>query len=179
MTGMRAETAASEAAVALTDERAAEGSAIRLVRAAFEAFDKRELSTLIELTDPEIELFAPTAALANEGRCYRGHSGIARYLHDVERVWISLSVEPEKFREVGNHVVCLGRTRARARDGLEVDSPAAWVWELRAGKLRWGCVYADPGSTFMGLTFGADGQALGAAEPKALADDTPASAAVA
>ncbi len=110
----------------------------------------------MELTDPEVELFAPTAALANDGRCYRGHSGIARYLRDVERVWTSLQVLPEKFREVGNHVVCLGRTRAHGRDGIEVDSPTAWVWELRARKLRWGCVYADPGSTFMGLSFGAE-----------------------
>jgi len=65
-------------------------------------------------------------------------------------------VIPEKFREVGHHVVCLGRTQARARDGLEVDSPTAWVWEVQSGKLRWGCVYADPGERFMGLTVAAE-----------------------
>jgi ketosteroid isomerase-like protein len=129
---------------------------IAIVRRAFEAFERRDLTALVELTDPEVELFAPTAALANEGRCYRGHDGIARYLQDVERTWTRLQVIPERFREVGNHIVCLGRARAQARDGLEVDSPTAWVWELRAGKLLWGCVYADPGSTFMGLSVGAD-----------------------
>jgi ketosteroid isomerase-like protein len=135
------------------------GSGIPVVQAVFEAFHDRDLGRLIELMDPEVELFAPTAALAHEGRCYRGHDGIARYLQDVERIWSSLRVEPEKFREVGNHVVCLGQTRARGQDGIEVDSPTAWVWELRAGKLRWGCVYADPGSTFMGLSFGAGAEA--------------------
>src|SRR4051794_28995867 len=98
--------------------------ATALVREAFEAFAERDLDTLVELTDPEVELFAPTALLANEGRCYRGHEGIARYLHDVERVWARLEVIPEKFREVGNHVVATGRVRAEARDGLEVDNPA-------------------------------------------------------
>ena len=129
-------------------------SSISLVQAVFEAFHERDLAGLVELMDPDVELFAPTAAVANEGRCYRGHEGIARYLQDVDRTWASLRVLPEKFREVGNHVVCLGRTHARGRDGVEVDSPTAWVWELREGKVRWGCVYADPGSTFMGLSFG-------------------------
>jgi ketosteroid isomerase-like protein len=149
------------AGVAVIDAAGIETSSILIVRAAFHAFDKRDLSALVELTDPEVELFAPTAALANDGRCYRGHRGLARYLRDVERVWTSLHVLPEKFREVGNHVVCLGRTRALGRDGIEVDSPTAWVWELRGSKLTWGCVYADPGSTFMGLSFGA-GQRDGA-----------------
>lgn len=135
-----------------------EAEGVVLVRRVFEAFDRRDLSALIELTDPEVELFAPTAALANDGRCYRGHDGIARYLQDVERTWARLQVTPEQFREVGNHVVCLGRARATARDGLEVDSPTAWVWEVRAGKLLWGCVHADPGSTFMGLSLGANGE---------------------
>jgi ketosteroid isomerase-like protein len=125
-----------------------------LVRRAFEAFEQRDLDALVALTDPEFELFAPTAVLANEGRCYRGHGGLARYIQDVERTWASLELAPQKFREVGNHVVCLGRTRALARDGFEADGPTAWVWEVRAGKLCYGCVYADPGESFMGLSAG-------------------------
>jgi ketosteroid isomerase-like protein len=155
------------------------GGAIATVRAVFDAFHDRDLGRLVELTDPEVELFAPTAALANEGRCYRGHEGLDRYLQDVDRTWASLHVVPEKFREVGNHVVCLGWTHGRGRDGMEVDSPTAWVWELRAGKLRWGCVYADPGSTFMGLSFGADGQAprIVSPGPPGSGDPAPAHAA--
>jgi ketosteroid isomerase-like protein len=128
--------------------------ATALVREAFEAFARRDLAALVELTDPEVELFTPTAFLANEGRCYRGHEGIARYLHDIERVWAQLEVIPEKFREVGNHVVATGRVRAEARDGLEVDNPAAWVWELRGGRLSWGCVYDDPRETFVRAAHG-------------------------
>jgi ketosteroid isomerase-like protein len=131
---------------------AAETSGISLVRRAFEAFGQCDLPALFELTDGDVELFAPTAALANEVRCYRGHGGIARYLHDVQRSWESFEVIPERFREVGNHVVSLGRVHARAHDGLEVDDPAAWVWEIRGAKLCWGCVYANPGEPFMGLS---------------------------
>jgi ketosteroid isomerase-like protein len=132
-------------------EEGTESANVALVQRVLGAFDRRDLSALIELTDPEVELFAPTAALANEGRCYRGHDGIARYLLDVERLWLRLEIHPEKFREVGNHVVTVGRVRAEARDGMKVDAPVAWVWQARGSRLVWGCVYADPGETFMGV----------------------------
>jgi ketosteroid isomerase-like protein len=127
-------------------------SSVELVRRAFDAFDRRDLAALRDLTDPEIEFFAPTAVLANEGRCYRGHDGLARYLHDVERLWVQLELRPLKFRVVGNHVVALGEVRAEARDGMDVETPAAWVWEVRGGKLVYGCVHSDPGSTFKGMS---------------------------
>ena len=68
---------------------------VALVRRAFDAFDRRDLDVLVELTDPEVEFFAPTAVLANEGRCYRGHGGLARYLQDVERTWSCRAGPPE------------------------------------------------------------------------------------
>ena len=37
----------------------------------------------------------------------------------------------------------MGRVKARARDGLELDTPAAWVWRVEGGKIAWGCVYGD------------------------------------
>src|SRR3954470_17668042 len=129
---------------------------IALVQRAFEAFGQRDLDALLVLTDDDVELFAPTAAFGNDMRCYRGHGGIARYLQDLGRSWERFDVVPERFREVGNHIVSLGRVRAQTRDGLEVDDPAAWVWEIRGGKLCWGCVYADPGETFMGLSRSAE-----------------------
>jgi ketosteroid isomerase-like protein len=150
-------------------ERQADG-AIALVQRAFEAFRRRDHAALIEITDPEVEFFAPTAVLANAGRCYRGHAGLARYLQDVDRSWARLDLAPEKFRAVGSHVVVLGHVRARAADGFEVDAPAAWVWELRGGKLAYGCVYSDPGEALAGL--GSTAEAPGAPGPPSAA--TPA-----
>jgi ketosteroid isomerase-like protein len=141
--------------------------AITSVREAFEAFARRDLAGLVRVTDPEVELFVPTAVLANERRCYRGHGGIARYIQDVVRVWRRLEVIPESFREVGHHVVVIGRVRAEGRDGFHVDSPAAWVWELRDGRLRWGCVYDSPGRL---IREPAPVPGVSAAAPKTLAD---------
>jgi len=114
------------------------------VRRLYEAFDARDVDALLDVVAPEIEFFGPTATLLNEGRCYRGHEGMRRYLRDVEALWQDLEVDPQTLREVGNHVVALGRVRARAHDGMELDTPAAWVWRVEADLITWGCAYGDP-----------------------------------
>jgi ketosteroid isomerase-like protein len=115
-----------------------------LVRRLFEAFAARDVASLLDIVDPEIEFFGPTATVLNEGRCYRGHDGMRRYLRDAEALWEVLELDPQKLTVVGNHVVALGRVRARARDGLEIDTAAAWVWRIEHGRVTWGCAYGDP-----------------------------------
>jgi ketosteroid isomerase-like protein len=115
-----------------------------VVRRLFEAFAARDAEALLELVAPEIEFFGPTAMVLNEGRCYRGHEGMKRYMRDAQMLWEELRLEPRKLREVGNHVVVLGRVRALARDGLELDTAAAWVWRVEHGRVTWGCAYGDP-----------------------------------
>jgi ketosteroid isomerase-like protein len=116
---------------------------IALVERVFDAFAAQDHDALVDVFDVEIEFFGPTATVLNEGKCYRGHDGIRRYLQDAAALWKELELMPRKFREVGNHVVVLGRVRACARDGLELDTPAAWVWRVERGKVAWGCVYGD------------------------------------
>jgi ketosteroid isomerase-like protein len=118
-------------------------SQVALVQRLFDAFAARDEEALLAIMDPEIEFFGPTATVLNEGKCYRGHDGMRRYLQDVEMLWAELETLPARFREVGNHVVVMGRVRARARDGLEMDAPAAWVWRVERGLVAWGCVYGD------------------------------------
>jgi ketosteroid isomerase-like protein len=124
------------------EDTAARGS-VALVERLFEAFGRRDGDALLEMMDPDIEFYGPTATVLNEGRCYRGHEGIRRYLSDAAQLWQSLEIRPRTYREVGNHVVVLGRVKARAADGLELDTPAAWVWRVQAGRIAWGCAYGD------------------------------------
>jgi ketosteroid isomerase-like protein len=117
-----------------------------LVESLFEAFAARDEHSLLALVHPEIEFFGPTATALNEGKCYRGHDGIRRYFQDASRLWDRLELLPLTFREVGHHVVVLGRVRARAWDDMELDTPAAWVWRVQDGLVVWGCAYGDPES---------------------------------
>ncbi len=114
-----------------------------LVERMFEAFAARDVDALLAVMDPAIEFFGPTATVLNEGKCYRGHDGIRRYFQDAEALWAELELLPAKYREVGNHVVVLGHVRARARDGLELDTPAAWVWRVEGDSVVWGSAYGD------------------------------------
>jgi ketosteroid isomerase-like protein len=125
-------------------EGSASGGTDGVVRRLFAAFAARDVAALLDIVDPEIEFFGPTAAAVNEGRCYRGHDGMRRYLRDARAFWEKLELYPQQYRVVGNHVVVLGRVCALARDGLAIDAAAAWVWRVERGRVTWGCAYGDP-----------------------------------
>jgi len=131
--------------------------AIALVERLFECFANRDEEAMLDVLSPEIEFFGPTATVLNEGKCYRGHDGMRRYFQDADRLWSELELTPTKLREVGNHVVVLGRVRAQARDGLELDTPAAWVWRVEGGRIAWGHVYGDRDAMPRSLQEGAQG----------------------
>jgi len=144
-----------------------------LVEQMFEAFAARDVDALLEVMDPAIEFFGPTATVLNEGKCYRGHDGMRRYFQDAEALWAELELLPAKYREVGNHVVVLGRVRARARDGLELDTPAAWVWRVEGNRIVWGSAYGDRGAMPRSLQEGGLGRYGGPDETprRAVLDD--------
>jgi ketosteroid isomerase-like protein len=152
---------------------------VGVVRRLFEAFECRAEDALLDLVDPAIEFFGPTATVMHEGRCYRGHEGMRRYMRDVEVLWEELELEPERMHEVGNHVVVMGRVRARARDGLALDIPAAWVWRVEHGLVTWGCAYGDPEQMPHSLQEGARGPGtfdptrLSAPDPTASVQEPP------
>jgi ketosteroid isomerase-like protein len=159
----------------LGEEEPVRAANVDLVCRMFDAFAARDADSLLELMSPEIEFFGPTATVLHEGRCYRGHDGMRRYLRDAEALWAELELEPQRLHEVGNHVVALGRVRARTRDGLEFNTPAAWVWRLEHGKISWGCAYGDPDQMPRSLQEG--GRAaptFEAARLRAAAQETPA-----
>ena len=155
--------------------RAERDDNIGLVRRLFAAFAARDTDALMELVAPEIEFFGPTATVLNEGRCYRGHDGMRRYLRDAELLWEELHLDPRKLREVGSHVIALGRVRARARDGLELDTSAAWVWRVERGRITWGCAYGDPDQMPRSLQEGGRAEPRPAPKMPRVTRETPAS----
>jgi ketosteroid isomerase-like protein len=110
---------------------------LRLVKRAFEALSHRDVQTLLEVAAPDIEFLAPaTATLAREGRSYRGHDGIFRYMRDVARVWEELELIPHRYRPAGEgQVLVIGRVRARGQGGYIVDEGVSWLVDVRDGKV--------------------------------------------
>jgi ketosteroid isomerase-like protein len=69
-----------------------------------------------------------------EGRSYRGHEGVREAMADVDREFEELQNDPRRWIDLNDHVVAAGRFMAKERDtGMRIDSPGAWLCEIRAG----------------------------------------------
>ena len=116
---------------------------VEAVRAALEAFNRRDWDGVIELTDPDAEFLPLRAQL--EGTPYRGHDGLRRFFADAAEEWDELKIEGEEWRDLGDRILVIGHFRARGRNsGVELHSPAAWLVSVRDGKLVYLRAYSDP-----------------------------------
>jgi ketosteroid isomerase-like protein len=126
-----------------------------VVRRAFAAFTLRDVDSLLELMDEDVE-FMPvgTTSLVRQTESYRGHEGIRTYFEDVARVWQELRVIPARYRTAGPYVLVLGSVYARDAEGNLTDIPTGWIWKLRGGKLIWGRTYASRKEALLALSGG-------------------------
>ena len=119
---------------------------VQLVRKVLEAFNLRDVETVVEAAHVKIAFFAPTAVVTERRYdLYRGHDGIRAYFDDVASVWEELLIQPDEYRYDGDGVVALGTVRGRLKGGQQpIESGVAWAWRVRDGKLVWGRVYTNP-----------------------------------
>ena len=117
---------------------------IDIVRRAYEAFRHRDLATLEEISDPEIEISSVTGILSGRETPYQGIAALVSYIRDVSTIWDEIELVPEDFHELeGDRVLVFGRVRA-SRRSAEIDTPNAWLWTLREGRVVSVQVYAEP-----------------------------------
>ena len=111
-------------------------------RRLFEHFSRRDVAGLLSLCADDVEFLPVTAMVAADGKPYRGHQGITRYVSDVARVWEELTVEPSEFHRAGDDtVVAVGRVYAWGV-GRVIDAPVGWLWRFGPdGKAVYGRVY--------------------------------------
>jgi ketosteroid isomerase-like protein len=126
-----------------------------VVRRAFAAFTLRDVDSLLELMDEDVE-FLPvgTTSLTGQTGSYQGHQGIRAYFEDIGRVWQELRVIPARYRTAGPYVLVLGSVYARDAEGNLTDVPTGWIWKLRGGKLIWGRAYASRKEALLAMSGG-------------------------
>jgi ketosteroid isomerase-like protein len=112
------------------------GVLVETVRAAYDAFNRRDLEAALRFVHPQAEL-RPLGTSAMTGRAvYRGPDGIREYFADVERVWDQgLRVMPVDFRAVAGSVVVFGRVEGSTEEAGEIEDEVLWVWRVRDGLL--------------------------------------------
>src|SRR6266480_1707407 len=79
------------------------------------------------------------------GEAYTGHEGIVR----AAQRWIEpfewLLIELEEIVDAGDRLVSIHRTRSKARHtGIEFDTPLAYLWTFRDGKVIHFKSFLDP-----------------------------------
>ena len=70
-----------------------------LIRAAIDAYNRRDLGALRDLMTEDIQLRPPVSALT--GRAYVGHDGIAEWLGDVDESFASAQIVLFEVRDLG------------------------------------------------------------------------------
>jgi ketosteroid isomerase-like protein len=109
---------------------------VEIVERTLAAFSRRDLDAMLAESDPDIEV-RPAVLGGLDGTVYRGHAGLRDFVADLDAAWREFRVEPEEFRDLGDTVLMLGRTLARGmRSGVELDTPSAYLFGLRDGKVH-------------------------------------------
>ena len=106
---------------------------VEVIRRGFDALNRRDIETVLELCDPRIEL-TPFLVGGVEQTTYRGRDGYRRWFEQQFETYDDVSFELHDIRAVGDRVVALFTMRVRgAHSGIKLDSPGASVSTLRAG----------------------------------------------
>ena len=105
---------------------------VEVVRAALEAFNRRDGAAFDALLASDAEIFPVRAAV--ERMSYQGADAGSQYCAAVDERWENARWEIEDVRDDGDWVVALGHIRGRGRhSGAAFDARAGWVAHLDEG----------------------------------------------
>jgi ketosteroid isomerase-like protein len=108
------------------------------------ALNRGDVDALAATLAPDVELVPLRAVL--DGSIYRGHEGLRDWLDDMSEDWSEFELTLQGVRELRPGCVLVDATiRLRGRSsGVAVDSPGAWLCDMRAAKVARIRFFADP-----------------------------------
>jgi len=107
--------------------------AIRLLRNAYDAFNRGDIADAVAELDPAIEWTEPASFPG--GGTYHGRAGVSQYLTQSRAGWAEGRSEPEKFIVTGNRVVVFVHARIRTKGNDEWhEIRLADVYTFREGR---------------------------------------------
>jgi ketosteroid isomerase-like protein len=116
---------------------------VEIALAAADTWNRGDHEAFIALWDEEAE-FVPLRAQL-EGRSYRGHHEIERFMAEMTEQWDEVRFEVEESRDAGEQVVGIGRFRARGRaSGVDINVPLGVFTRVRRGKIVYMRFFSEP-----------------------------------
>jgi ketosteroid isomerase-like protein len=108
---------------------------IEILRAFYEAFNRRLFDDALQYLHPECELY-PAVPAPGEPRHYHGRTEAREFM--VERIpdaWNAMTVEfkEEPIEAPDGRTLAVEQWRARGRDGIEIDTEVTDIYAFRDG----------------------------------------------
>jgi ketosteroid isomerase-like protein len=107
---------------------------VEIVRRHIEAWNRRDLPTLLALWRSDAEIDWSRARGPLKG-VYRGHREREAFWTEFWSTFEVVEVELSDFTETGPHVVALNTARMRGRYGIEVIARSAFVYTVEDGQI--------------------------------------------
>jgi uncharacterized protein len=115
------------------NQRAMSEENVELAREAYDAFNRRDLESVLRLSDPEVEVHDPPEMPDSD--IHRGHEAVMRDWQRTFESFDEFSVEVEEYRDLGDELLVFLRYRGRGRgSGVPVELSMAHLLTIREGK---------------------------------------------
>jgi ketosteroid isomerase-like protein len=116
---------------------------VEVAKRGLDAFNRRDIEGFSEVATADFE-FVPALLAIVEGGSIVGRDGLQAFFAAIPNTWDEFHTIAEDFRDVGDHVLVLGRAEARGRgSGVELVAPVALVLEFRSNRISRARAYLD------------------------------------
>jgi len=109
---------------------------VRLVQEIYDAFRRGDIAAVLNAIDGDADLeFEGPGVIPWAGR-WHGREGWTKFFQTLGANADEITLDMKPFAAQGDHVVSVGRYRARVRQtGRRIDSPLVHLWTIRNGKV--------------------------------------------
>jgi ketosteroid isomerase-like protein len=107
---------------------------VEIAKRGVKAFNGSEVEAFIALTTRDFT-WSPSM-VAIEGEVFRGSAGVRKYFASLTSAWEEFVIHPERFRDLPDVVIMLGRLSGRGKNsGVPVAASLGMVFDFRDGKI--------------------------------------------
>ena len=107
---------------------------VDVVQGAWDAFGRGDIDAVLDVIAPTAQTRVPGSV--PWGGTYTGPEGFRDFLIKLDESFEQFSAIPEKVLGADdNHVIVVARTKGRTRAGGTLEGTAAWIYQLRDGKI--------------------------------------------